>query len=136
MIIRHWNQHDLPAVGVALRDLRQYTFQFHSGEYDASLEEVIKWLVGVYADTRSTVIIGEEQGDIVAIIGVTYESMALPPFLVTLHEWCLWGTAPKPIAQVWKAAKQWGKTRGAVFAKRSILQQNRSHEHIKWEKLL
>ncbi len=135
MIIRHWNQHDLPAVAAAMLDLAQYTFYGHSGEYTTTIEEMTKWLIQMYADDRSTVILCEEQGEIVAMGGVSYGEMLYPPYLRVLHEWGLWGTSPVYVAKVWKVAKQWGKVRGALFSKRSILQDNRSHEHVKWEKL-
>ena len=133
-MIRQWQPTDIPLVTLAMLDLKKKTI-FEDSGYDTDPQEGVKWLHNVYLDHMKTVYIYEdEDGQVQGICAVGLEENMFPPHVRVLSEWCMWGDSPKVMAQLWKQAKWWGKTHGALFAKRATsVEHNR--EVVKWEKL-
>lgn len=130
-MIRKWQPEDLHLVADALLELKQNATWANELEYDK--EELCKWLLHVFTNHMSAVFLHDLGGDIHAIVGVTIIRSYLPPHAAIMEEWCLWGSDAQSVMETWAAAKAWGKTRGAMFAKRS--KQEGCREHSKWEKL-
>ena len=126
---------DLTAIAEVMHLLRERTLfaQTHFPQYAMETVDLVKWILSQMLDHRTAIFVNEVPGGIAGIVGVTYLDMTPPPHLTFLDEWCLWGETTKDVAKVWRAAKQWGKARGALFAKRSIVQGR--HEDVTWEVL-
>jgi len=131
-MIRTWGPDDLHLVARAMLELKMGATWANDLQYDQ--EELVKWLLSIYVDHRVMVFLDDNDGNISAVIGVLLDTFFLPPHPSLLNEWCMWGTDAKTVMKTWAVAKEWGRTHGALYAKRSI--QDRHREHLKWEKLI
>ena len=131
-MIRKWQPEDLAVVADALLRLHQKTTWLHDLSVDQ--EDLTKWLLGLYLNHQVTVFLSDDdQGHVLAILGVKIDHYYHPPHFAYMEEWCLWGNDTRDIVKLWREARQWGKDRGALFAKRGIL--DGYNEQVKWEKL-
>lgn len=129
--VREWAVSDIPCVANVM--LRLQDMVPWGSEYPATYNDHIKWLTTKYMDYTSMVFLNIQDDVCVGACGVTCELSMYPPCIKMMYEWCLWGESAKDVSKTWVEAKKWGRSRGALYAKRSILHANR--ETIKWEKL-
>ena len=132
-MIRLATDTDLQAIARTMVSLQSRTMLARHPEYVSSEMDIMKWLITKMLQTRTGIFVKEATQGISAIVGVSYYSMDIPPHLTILDEWCLWGETARDVAQVWKEAKTWGVARGALFAKRTVLEARR--EIVTWEEL-
>ena len=134
MMIRTWVPQDIAAVAEACLLIRKQSEWDRWPEIETPLEDIGKWLLRMMTNPMVQVFVWEQEDKTISsVVGVSLEETKNPPFLRFVFEWCLWGNNKREIALLWKAAREWGKGRGAILAQRGTAKKH--YQILKWEKL-